>query len=161
MVGKVKQKAINFSADEVKEGDGKTQTYLDISSIKKPKDIKNIYNQYCQILVDEQTQLKFVDFFETKNWMVEPMCEQFKKWEQHGVSSSRNGNSMGKRLMLSRWRKKTYCSKKGPRAMIGSLASCLRKQPRTLPNKTGWQKLVLPWWQTRHVPWLTRMCPTR
>jgi hypothetical protein len=25
-----------------------------------------------------------VDFFETKNGMVEPMCEQFKKWEQHG-----------------------------------------------------------------------------
>jgi hypothetical protein len=76
-----------YFLDEVKEGDGKTQIYLDISSIKNPKDIKNIYNQHCRILVDEPMQLKFVDFFETKNRMVEPMCEQF----------------MGTRLTLSRW----------------------------------------------------------
>jgi hypothetical protein len=28
--------------------------------------------------------LKFVDFYETKNIIIEPMCEQFKKWEQNG-----------------------------------------------------------------------------
>jgi hypothetical protein len=27
--------------------------------------------------------MKFVDFFETKNGMVEPMCKKFKLWEQH------------------------------------------------------------------------------
>jgi hypothetical protein len=83
-VGEAKQKAINISSDEVKENNGKTQIYLDISSIKKPKDVKNIYNCHCRILIDEHLQLKFVDFFETKNRMVEPTCVQFKKWEQHG-----------------------------------------------------------------------------
>jgi hypothetical protein len=75
-LGKAKQKAINISKEEVKEQDSKTRIDLDISSIKKPQDIKAIYNQHCWILVDEQTQLKFVDFFETKNRMIEPTCEQ-------------------------------------------------------------------------------------
>ena len=35
-------------------------------------------------MVDEHAQLKFSDFHETKNGMVEPACEQFKKWEQAG-----------------------------------------------------------------------------
>jgi hypothetical protein len=33
-------------------------------------------------MVDEKTQLKFVDFFEAKNDIVEPTCAQLKKWEQ-------------------------------------------------------------------------------
>jgi hypothetical protein len=33
-------------------------------------------------MVDEKTQLKFVDFFEAKNDMVESTCVQLKKWEQ-------------------------------------------------------------------------------
>jgi hypothetical protein len=48
-----KQKAISISKEEVKEQDGKTRVYLDISAIKKPKDIKAIYNRHCRILVDE------------------------------------------------------------------------------------------------------------
>jgi hypothetical protein len=35
-------------------------------------------------MVDEKMQLKFVDFFETKDGMVEPTCEKLKKWEQSG-----------------------------------------------------------------------------
>jgi hypothetical protein len=35
-------------------------------------------------MVDEKTQLKFVDFFEAKKDMVEPTCVQLKKWEQAG-----------------------------------------------------------------------------
>jgi hypothetical protein len=84
MVAKAKQKNIKTSNEDVKELDGKTRIYLDISSIKKPKDIKAIYIRHCRILVDERTQLKFVDFFEKKNGMIEPTCEQFKKWEQNG-----------------------------------------------------------------------------
>jgi hypothetical protein len=84
-IGKAKQKAISFTdSDDVKEMDTKTRIYLDLSSIKKPKDIKQIHNRHCRILVDEKTQMKFVDFFETKNGMVEPTCEKFKLWEQHG-----------------------------------------------------------------------------
>jgi hypothetical protein len=54
---------------------------LDLSSVKKPKDIKRISQLNCQIMVDERTQLKFVDFFDTKSGMVEPTCEKLKLWE--------------------------------------------------------------------------------
>jgi hypothetical protein len=37
-----------------------------------------------QIIVDEQTQLKCSNFFETKNGMVEPTCEQFQLWKDAG-----------------------------------------------------------------------------
>jgi hypothetical protein len=84
-IRKAKQKAISFTdSDDVKEMDTKTRIYLVLSSIKKPKDIKPIHKQHCCILVDEKTQMKFVDFFEMKNGMVEPTCEKFKLWEQHG-----------------------------------------------------------------------------
>jgi hypothetical protein len=83
-VAKAKQKNITISKEDVKEQDGKTQVYFDISSIKKPKDIKAIYNWHCWILVDERTQWKFVDFYEKKNSMIKPTCKQFKKWEQNG-----------------------------------------------------------------------------
>jgi hypothetical protein len=91
-VAQAKQKNITTSKEDVKELDGKTRVYLDISSIKKPKDIKAIYNWHCWILVNERTQLKFVDFYEKKSGMIEPTCKQFKKWE-----------TMGPRLMVSRW----------------------------------------------------------
>jgi hypothetical protein len=43
-VAKAKQKNITTSKEDVKDLDGKTRVYLDISSIKKAKDIKAIYN---------------------------------------------------------------------------------------------------------------------
>jgi hypothetical protein len=128
MVAKAKQKAITISKEEVKEQDGKTQVYLDISSIKKPKDIKAIYNQHCWILVDERTQLKFVDFYEKKSSMIEPTCEQFKKWEQNGhkvdVVWMDNG---GENLKLEN----------RPKATIGSWASLSKRLPKTHLSKTG------------------------
>jgi hypothetical protein len=44
MVAEAKQKNISTSKEDVKELDGKTRVDLNISSIKKPKDIKAIYN---------------------------------------------------------------------------------------------------------------------
>jgi hypothetical protein len=62
-----KQKAISFSnPDKVKETDNKTRIYLDLSSIKKPKDIKQIHNQHCHILVNKKTQMKFVESLKRK-----------------------------------------------------------------------------------------------
>jgi hypothetical protein len=36
------------------------------------------------IMVNEHTQMKFSDFFTTKNAMVEPTCAQFQKWKDSG-----------------------------------------------------------------------------
>jgi hypothetical protein len=35
-------------------------------------------------MVDERTQLKFSDFFDTKNGMVEETCEQLHRWKESG-----------------------------------------------------------------------------
>jgi hypothetical protein len=35
-------------------------------------------------MVDERTQLKFSDFFDTKNGMVEETCEQLHCWKESG-----------------------------------------------------------------------------
>ena len=35
-------------------------------------------------MLDELTGMKWSDFFETKDDMVEPTCEKWGKWKQHG-----------------------------------------------------------------------------
>jgi hypothetical protein len=62
----------------LKEMDDKTRIYLDLSSIKKPKHIKQMHKRHCHILVDKKTQMKFVNFFDMKDGMVEPTCEKLK-----------------------------------------------------------------------------------
>jgi hypothetical protein len=49
---------------------------------QEPKDIMSITQRHCRIMVDEKTQLNFIDFFETKDGMVEPTC---KKVEEVGA----------------------------------------------------------------------------
>jgi hypothetical protein len=48
--------------------------------------------------------LKFVDLYEKKSSMIDPMCEQFKKWEENGhkveVVWMDNG---GESLKLEKW----------------------------------------------------------
>jgi Reverse transcriptase (RNA-dependent DNA polymerase) len=102
-VAKAKQKNINVQSVEKPESDGKTRIYLDISSVVKPDDIKSITKRHCRIMVDEKTQLKFVDFFETKDGMVEPTCEKLKLWAQsgHKVDVIRMDNG-GENLLLER-----------------------------------------------------------
>jgi hypothetical protein len=46
----------------------------------QPKTVKPNW----RIMVEERTQLKFSDFYPTKNRMIEPTCEQFQKWKQRG-----------------------------------------------------------------------------
>lgn len=83
--------------------DGKIRMYLDISSIKKPDDIMSITCRHCRIMVDEITQLNFIDFFDTQDKMVEPTCEKLKQWEQQGhkVDVIRMDNG-GENLLLER-----------------------------------------------------------
>jgi hypothetical protein len=46
--------------------------------------VENVFGQSWVITNAKNTsEMKFVDFFETKNGMVEPTCEKFKLWEQH------------------------------------------------------------------------------
>jgi hypothetical protein len=55
-------------------------------------------------MVDKRTQLKFSNFYPTKNGMVEPTCEQFQKWKQHGkpVKFVRMDNAGENKLLKKR-----------------------------------------------------------
>ena len=59
--------------------------FLDISAVKKPKGGPRVYKPNWRMMVDERTQLKFSDFFETKDGMVEPTLEQINKWDAAGL----------------------------------------------------------------------------
>jgi hypothetical protein len=61
-----------------------SQIYLDITPIKKTKKGPKVYKGNWRIMVDERTQLKFSDFFNTKNGMVEETCEQLHCWKESG-----------------------------------------------------------------------------
>jgi hypothetical protein len=38
-----------------------------------------------QIMVDERTGMKFLDFFKAKNGMIEPTCAQWNRWKAAGL----------------------------------------------------------------------------
>ena len=67
--------------------DSLTRIYLDIATVKPNKDEPKPAKPVWWIMVDEKTQLKFSDFFASKDEMVEPTCEQLKKWEQANKKS--------------------------------------------------------------------------
>ena len=37
-------------------------------------------------MVDLRTQMKFLDFYKTKDEMVEPTCEKIHKWKENGYN---------------------------------------------------------------------------
>jgi hypothetical protein len=57
---------------------------LDIATIKEIKDGPKVSKKNWRIMVDERTGLKFSDFYDTKDGMVEPTCENLSKWMKAG-----------------------------------------------------------------------------
>ena len=80
---KAKQKNVPKKSEHVKAERPNERVFLDISTVKKNKEIqfKPVKGQW-RMIVDECTQMKFSDFYATKDGMVEPTCELFKKWSQ-------------------------------------------------------------------------------
>jgi hypothetical protein len=60
------------------------RVFLDIATVKQKEDQPKVTKPNWRIIVDEATNLKFSDFYETKNGMVEPTCELLNKWKQNG-----------------------------------------------------------------------------
>ena len=84
---KAKQKSVPKKSKHKEATTPNGRIYLDISTIKKPKhmkQVKHVYQPHWGILMDETTQLKFTEFFDTKSGMVEPTCELFQLWKQNG-----------------------------------------------------------------------------
>jgi hypothetical protein len=53
-------------------------------TVKQKEDQPKVTKPNWRIVVDEATNLKFLDFYETKNEMVETTCEMLHKWKQQG-----------------------------------------------------------------------------
>jgi hypothetical protein len=86
-VGKAKQKPLPQVSHNKPLGEGERRVHLDLSTLK-PRQTKKgekqvtISKPHWQILVDGQTQLKWSNFFATKDGMVEPTCQIFQKWKE-------------------------------------------------------------------------------
>jgi hypothetical protein len=61
--------------------------HLDISTLKPRKPEKGkkpvvVAKPHWRILVDARTQMKWSDFFATKDGMIEPTCQIFHVWKE-------------------------------------------------------------------------------
>jgi len=81
---KAKQKNVPKVSDHVQSTENAGRVFLDIATVKSPKEGPKVRNPNWRVIVDERTQMKFSGFFATKNGMVEPTCVQFQKWKDIG-----------------------------------------------------------------------------
>ena len=83
--GKAKQKNICKESDHQPAKNSNERIFLEIATLKSMPNGPTVTKPNWRIMVDERTQLKFSNFLDTKNGMIEPTCEQFQKWSQHGI----------------------------------------------------------------------------
>ena len=78
-IGKAQQKGVTKRSNHVIATKNGERVFLDISSVKNTEfpEVEVTPKPYWRIIVDERTQMKFSDFFTTKNGMVEPTCKLF------------------------------------------------------------------------------------
>jgi hypothetical protein len=81
-VAKARQKNVTKAA--VQSDKPNERVFLDLARIEQPLAGPKVLRQYWRIIVDEFTQLKFSEFYESKDGMVEPTCMLFEKWRQDG-----------------------------------------------------------------------------
>jgi hypothetical protein len=83
---KGKQKSILQISKGMPAKDGKNCIYLDIAMVKQRRGMPRANKPNWRIMVDQRTQLKFSNFFNTKNGMVKLMCEQLHQWKQNNIT---------------------------------------------------------------------------
>jgi hypothetical protein len=81
---KAKQKNVIKESEHQPTTKPGERMFLDLASVKPRKDGPTTKKPNWRILVDEATQLKFSDFYDTKSGMVEPTCEKLHKWREAG-----------------------------------------------------------------------------
>jgi hypothetical protein len=82
--GKAKQKNVPKASEHKSSKVSNERVYLDIATVKTPMEGPKVTKPHWRIIVDERSQLKFSDFYESKSGMVEPTCQQFQKWKDKG-----------------------------------------------------------------------------
>jgi hypothetical protein len=84
--GKAKQKNVPKESEHKLANKDANQIFLDIATVKKLKHGPNVTKPNWQIMVDERTGMKFSDFYETKDGMIEPTCVQWNHWKDAGLA---------------------------------------------------------------------------
>jgi hypothetical protein len=84
--GKAKQKNVPKELEHKPADKDANQIFLDIATVKKLKNVPNVTKPNWQIMVDERTGMKFSDFYETKDGMIEPTCVQWNHWKDAGLA---------------------------------------------------------------------------
>ncbi|MEM9078895.1 MAG: zinc finger CCHC domain-containing protein, partial [Bacteroidota bacterium] len=84
-IGKAKQKKIKVEEPKEKSSEVNGRVYLDLSRIVSPKAEEQPKRPNWCLVVDEKTQFKSSSFHETKAGMVEPICQKFSNWKEHGL----------------------------------------------------------------------------
>ena len=107
--GKAKQKNLPKVDEPKKATVVNGRIYSDIATVKAPKSKKGekqivVAKKNWHMMVDECTGLKFSKFYNKKNDMPEPTCEQFHKWKQAGkpVLILRQDNAGENKLLEAR-----------------------------------------------------------
>ena len=84
---KAKQKNVPKASEHIPASKPAERIYIDIATVRKPKDgAATNSKKNWRIMVDERTQIKFSDFFPSKNGMVEPTCVLLSQWQQNGLT---------------------------------------------------------------------------
>ena len=86
-VAKAKQKnVVKYNPTHEIADPENLRLFLDIAWFKSPKGMPIITKRYWRMMVDERTQLKFSEFFETKDGMVTPTLAQLNTWSKAGFN---------------------------------------------------------------------------
>jgi hypothetical protein len=108
--GKAKQRNVPKISGHKIATVNQARVFLDIATIRNPDEETTATKPNWRIMVDERTQLKFSNFFQTKNGMVEPTCEQFQRWKDQGkeVKYLRMDNAGENHLLQQRCESKDW-----------------------------------------------------
>ena len=86
LLGKARQNnVVKFSKHIKADKEDERRVFLDITTLRwKDKKGSSAALKHWRIIVDKQSTLKFSDFYDTKNGMVEATCMKFNRWKQTG-----------------------------------------------------------------------------
>jgi hypothetical protein len=159
-IGKAKQKNVPKATDLESRDDSLKRVYMDIASIKNQKGTKQVKFRHWHMMVIGGINLKFSKFYETKNGMIEPTCEQLSKWAQEGygieairMDNAKENKALQKRCKSADWKlpiKFEYTARHTPQENspvetgFGTMANRARAMMVEAMVPYQWRRVLMP-----------------